>query len=375
MAGRLTSEVKDNCDVVAPLNVAIRSGCLNSDSLERVDWFGQLPQSLPCVLYECSSDLTVTRISSNSAELIGISPESLIGSRALFEERLYGGDCPGLIANLERVMPGAIVCENHRIVDDQGLHVWICHSLRKALNSTSGSIIRGSLIPIGRETFGRHLNVAVVSEFVHKMGNHFQLINLLIGSLKRAGMGSSEIDMLQRAVDRTVEFTRSFSNYSQAPSSRSELDLGEVVNDAVKSCFQSSVEKKVALNWTMDGSLARAVVHGDPFFLDLAFGAIVQNALEATQPGDSVNIKAKIHDSGLVGRATAEIVVEDTGSGMDRDTLAQAVVPFFSSRRDRDGLGLSLAVRIIELHDGVLTISSKELGGTQVAVILPVSVP
>ena len=272
-------------------------------------------------------------------------------------------------------MPGAMVCTNHRIVDDQGLHVWVAHSLRKSLNNTAGAIIRGSLIPIGSETIGRQLDVAVVSEFVHKIGNHFQLINLLIGSLKRARMGSSEIDGLQQAVDRTVEFVRSFSNYSHAPSGRSELDLGEVVNDAVKSCFPAFVEKKVALNCTVDGSLARAVVHADPFFLDLAFGAIIQNALEATQPGDSVNIKAAIHDSGLVRRASAEIVVEDTGSGMDRGTLAQAVVPFFSSRRDRDGLGLSLAVRIIELHDGVLRISSKELGGTQVAVILPVSIP
>lgn len=375
MAGHLTSQAKTNCEAVAPLNAAIGSECLNSDRLESVDWFGELPQSLPCVLYECSSDLTVTRISSNSAELIGISPERLIGSRALFEDRLYGVDCPGLIASLEQLMPGAMVCTNHRIVDDQGLHVWVAHSLRKSLNNTTGAIIRGSLIPIGSETIGRQLDVAVVSEFVHKIGNHFQLINLLIGSLKRARMGSSEIDRLQQAVDRTVEFVRSFSNYSHAPSGRPELDLGEVVNDAVKSCFPAFVEKKVALNCTVDGSLARAVVHADPFFLDLAFGAIIQNALEATQPGDSVNIKAAIHDSGLVRRASAEIVVEDTGSGMDRGTLAQAVVPFFSSRRDRDGLGLSLAVRIIELHDGVLRISSKELGGTQVAVILPVSIP
>jgi len=60
---------------------------------------------------------------------------------------------------------------------------------------------------------------------------------------------------------------------------------------------------------------------------------------------------------------------------MDKDELRRAATPFFTSRQERDGLGLSMAVRIIEQHGGALQISSTLRQGTEVVVALPVSVP
>jgi signal transduction histidine kinase len=59
---------------------------------------------------------------------------------------------------------------------------------------------------------------------------------------------------------------------------------------------------------------------------------------------------------------------------MDDKVLTQAADPFFTSYRGRDGLGLSLAVRIIEQHGGRVQLSSTEGRGTQVDVLLPASV-
>ena len=375
MADRLTHPHPSRFDVDPRLaGVREDEGINKRARLEGGDWFDEFPSTLPCVIYECRSDRKLLRVSSNSSELLGISPKLLIDSRSLFEDRLPEADREILISRFEQLSPDEITSLNHRIVDERGLHVWVAHSLRKVASNTS-FFVRGCLIPISLETWGRNLDVTIVGEFIHKLGNHFQLINLLLGSLRRVGKELPEINQLQQSVDRAVDFTRSFATYSQGPSSRSEIELDELVGGAITSCLASFTEKNITLNNLLHGTLNGILIKGDPHFLDLAIGSILQNALDATAPGGSVNVKANIHkiQSGLP--ASAEIIVWDTGSGMDQETLTQAAVPFFTSRRERDGLGLSLAARIIELEGGALTVSSEELRGTVVTILLPICAP
>ena len=349
--------------------------CLNeSKSIEGMDWFDEFPSTMPCVIYECRSDRKVMRVSSNSSELLGIFPTRLIGNRSLFEDRLPETDRGALISRFEQLAPGKVTTLNHRIIDERGLYVWVAHSMRKVASS-SGFFVRGTLIPISIDVCDAKIDAPTVGEFVHKLGNHFQLINLLLGSLRRVGKDLPELNQLQQSVDRTIEFTRSFATYSQGPSCRSEIELEELLADAVKSCIASFAEKNVALNNLLQRALTGIVIKGDPHFLELAFVSILQNALDATAPGGSVNIQANIFkiQSGLP--ASVEIIVCDTGSGMDQETLLQATVPFFTSRRERDGLGLSLAARIFELEGGALTVSSEELRGTVVTILLPIYTP
>ena len=372
MANRLAHSHTSPSDLDPPLAGVRGDECVNDLApLEGIDWFDEFPSTMPCVIYECRSDRKVMRVSSNSSELLGISPMLLIGNRSLFEDRLPEAERGALISRFEQLSPGNVTTLNHRITDERGLHVWVAHSLRKVASS-AGVFVRGCLIPISIEMWGRNIDAAIVGEFVHKLGNHFQLINLLLGSLRRVGRELPEINQLQQSVDRTVEFTRSFATYSQGPSCRSEIELDELVGDAIKSCITSFAEKNVAFNNLLHGALTGIVIKGDPHFLDLAFGSIFQNALDATGSGDSVNISANIRkiQSGLP--ASVEIIVRDTGSGMDQETLTQATVPFFTSRRERDGLGLSLAARIFELEGGALTVSSEELRGTVVTILLPI---
>jgi len=372
LASRLARPHTSNYDLDSRLSAAIGNELADSVvNSESVDWFDECGSTMPCVIYECSADRTVKRVSTNSSELLGISPKMLIENRSLFEDRLFEADRAGLNSCFELLLPGKTACVNHRIVNERGLLVWVAHSLRKTLTST-GSLVRGCLIPIPSEIWSRNLDVAIVSEFIHKIGNHFQLINLLLGSLRRVGRGLAEVDQLQQSVDRTVEFTRSFANYSQGLSCWADIELDEVVSGTIKSYIASFAEKNVAFNNHLKGTLTGIVVSGDPYFLDLAFGSIFQNALDATGSGGAVNISANIRSIQSSGPTSVEIVVWDTGSGMDRDTLTHATVPFFTSRRERDGLGLSLATRIIELQGGTLRVSSEELRGTEIAIVLPI---
>jgi signal transduction histidine kinase len=334
----------------------------------------KLEESLACVpsvIYECAADLTVMTVSRNSAELIGVRPEKLLGNRILWDERLFAEDRQGLVSRIGRLRPGEAVSETHRIIDDQGLPVWVSHSVRKLTNETDAAL-RGCIIPLPASFHSKCLDSGVISEFVHKIGNHFQLINLLIGSLRRGVRPVNEIETLQEIVDRAVEFTRAFMHYSQSPAGLLEVDLGEILRTVIHSNAPFFVERKIVFKDLIQESLNGALIYGDPVLLDLAFRAILQNALDATKSGDRVVIGGQHYLTCLAGQLEARILITDSGYGMESDFLEKAMSPFFTSKPNRDGLGLSTAVRIVESHGGRLHISSDKGHGTEVEITLPI---
>jgi signal transduction histidine kinase len=354
-------------DLVASISRrAIRP--IHSDATDKLE---ESLACVPSVIYQCAADLTVMTVSRNSAELIGVPPEKLLGNRMLWDELLFVEDRQGLLSRIDRLRPGEVASETHRIIDDRGLPVWVSHSVRKLTNETDAAL-RGCIIPLPTSFHSKCLDSGVISEFVHKIGNHFQLINLLIGSLKRGAKPISEIETLQETVDRAVEFTRAFMHYSQSPTGLSEVGLGEILRTVIHSNAPFFVERKVIFKDLIQESLNGALINGDPVLLDLAFRAILQNALDATNSGDRVVISGKQYSTSLAGQPIAWISIADSGYGMENGFSEKAISPFFTSKPNRDGLGLSMAVRIIESHGGRLHISSNKSHGTEVEIILPI---
>ena len=70
----------------------------------------------------------------------------------------------------------------------------------------------------------------------------------------------------------------------------------------------------------------------------------------------------------------AAIAVEDNGSGIAPEHLAQVFVPFFTTKRhiQGTGLGLSIVKSILEAHDGAIRVESERGRGTRFVIELPV---
>ena len=92
---------------------------------------------------------------------------------------------------------------------------------------------------------------------------------------------------------------------------------------------------------------------------------LLKNAHEAS--GDKAEVELSIVCAG----GDQRIEVRDRGSGMSQTVLAQALLPFYSTKRSGTGLGLALAREIAEAHGGRIQLANREGGGLTVALDLP----
>jgi two-component system, OmpR family, sensor histidine kinase CreC len=111
-------------------------------------------------------------------------------------------------------------------------------------------------------------------------------------------------------------------------------------------------------------------VTGNYFLLYQAISNLVQNALDFSQTGSTVELRANGNANG------AEIEVFDTGSGIPAFATDRIFEKFYSldrpqTRRKSTGLGLSLVQLIVSLHRGTLVIENRPSGGVVAKILLP----
>ncbi|HJV50222.1 MAG TPA: ATP-binding protein [Noviherbaspirillum sp.] len=147
------------------------------------------------------------------------------------------------------------------------------------------------------------------------------------------------------------------------------VNIGELAADIVDDArFEAEHEgKTVEL-----ADCGRAVVAGYAELLHSAIENVVRNAIKHTVKGSSVSVAVDADTAA----GWAHVVVRDMGPGVPEDELDKIFRPFFRSIRpgkntEGYGLGLAIAKRVIEAHQGSISASNLDTGGLCVAISLP----
>lgn len=148
-----------------------------------------------------------------------------------------------------------------------------------------------------------------------------------------------------------------------------EFDLYKTLSNVAKQlkerCKKSSLNFHFACNKTIGTIIA------DEDRIKHVIGKLVSNALKFTKAGEGITLGAESNKSGEV-----KIWLEDTGIGIAKKDQNKVFERFFktisvqSANTSGAGLGLSVAKNIIELHEGKITLESKEGEGTKVTILL-----
>jgi NO-binding membrane sensor protein with MHYT domain/nitrogen-specific signal transduction histidine kinase len=149
----------------------------------------------------------------------------------------------------------------------------------------------------------------------------------------------------------------------------SEFDLSVPISEAVEFMAARARRAEVQIETNIERKLPR--VYADALRIRQALVNLLSNAVKFTMPGGRVTISARRRDGGVA------IIVADTGVGMSPNDIPKALELFgqIDSRLERrfegTGIGLPLAKRLMEQHDGTLEIKCAEEVGTAVILMLP----
>jgi signal transduction histidine kinase len=152
---------------------------------------------------------------------------------------------------------------------------------------------------------------------------------------------------------------------SPAAEGPSPYTLEAVVRQAASACARLAKQCKVELDIRCVPGLAPIPM--DPRRLRKALHNVIENAVQHSPEGGTVAIRVEREAFGERDGLRCEVA--DSGPGIPAEDLPRLFEPFFTRRRGRTGLGLSIAQRIVEEHGGRIFAENRPQGGTAVALV------
>jgi signal transduction histidine kinase len=182
--------------------------------------------------------------------------------------------------------------------------------------------------------------------------------------LARSGGNALPLDRIQKEADRLnalisqmLEVTRAEGDSGNRRQER--VDLAQLVGALVDACSIEARARGCSLHFTAPSG---AAVEGDPELLRRAIENVVRNAIRYAPANSKIEIG--VDHAG----ARTRVRVRDYGPGVPENALPHLFEPFYRVEPDRNrgaggvGLGLSIARRAVELHQGVLRASNANPG-------------
>jgi len=188
-----------------------------------------------------------------------------------------------------------------------------------------------------------------------------------LGAVQSALEGTKQID---KVIDNTLGLAR------MTPPTLHEEDLNEIVKQALGYLRLLVQQKGLHIETILGQGLPRVSV--DSRQIQQVLINILQNAIEATPPENTITIKSYeieetlhlVHGSPAARRIVLSI--RDTGLGIPPERMNDLFEPFKTTKSGGTGLGLALSKRILDRHRAEIQIDQAEGGGTMVRLMFPV---
>jgi signal transduction histidine kinase len=217
-----------------------------------------------------------------------------------------------------------------------------------------------------------------VAQVAHEIKNPLGSIRLGVSMLRGMTKDGSElntIDLVERGIDHLNKLTVDITQFSrQKPLSPSEIDLRDLIDESLELVQDKIEEKHIPIRVELDHENLSGFWDVDQ--LRQVFVNLLANAVDASEANLPITIRAeRLKGSGTDGigeyKSLARISVSDSGTGIEEHRLERIFEPFFTTKARGTGLGLAIVKKIIEQHNGKISVRSKFGEGTSFIIDLP----
>jgi len=216
----------------------------------------------------------------------------------------------------------------------------------------------------------------MVEEIAHQIRNPIVAIGgytqRLLKTLSASPKGKSYFHQILQETKRLETMIQRVEEYVLIPKPTFQKErIQEVVENALQTFSKEAAEKGISLNLETGGLEGEGDFFMDRELIAKALFCILENSMEAVtrtpmgKKGRIVNVSL-LGDGGGIG-----VSISDRGEGIPKKNLNRIFEPFFSTRPDRVGLGLTFAKKVVEEQGGGIHVESRLKRGTTVTLTFP----
>lgn len=213
----------------------------------------------------------------------------------------------------------------------------------------------------------------MTASILHEVGNPLAAMKTRLQTAQLAPPTNSDefgpiIDEILVDVERLVAFLHSFRRLARNASlNRSRMPAAQMLDEVAAMMAPELRQRQLRI--VVDPPDRACVVSGDPDLLRHVLVNLILNAAEASEPGRAIRLSADMHLR--QGKPLTRLHVTDQGRGIPPELVERIWEPFFTTRADGSGLGLSICQRIVHAHQGTMDVRSTLGSGTVFTLVIP----
>jgi two-component system nitrogen regulation sensor histidine kinase NtrY len=242
--------------------------------------------------------------------------------------------------------------------DDQTFKLIAFQNVNEALDENEAEAWRKLLSVMTHEIMNSVAPISSLAETLknrlHQSVEHLQNKE---GSVDDLALG---IETIQRRSEGLLKFAETYRNLNKITTLNSKKILVRDLFENLNQLMQPTLEQKqIELDIILKDPAV--TLDADVNLLEQVLINLLVNAIEAVKdkPDPQIVLSASTTTAGKT-----VIKVSDNGSGMSAEILDKIFIPFFSTRKNGSGIGLSLCKQIMLLHKGNIRVQSKEGEGS-----------
>lgn len=220
-----------------------------------------------------------------------------------------------------------------------------------------------------------HLAGGIAHDFNNMLSMILASSTILRRSLPSDGKESNLLQGIEDTCARASGLTRQLLTFSRGGAPVKEVcDTERLVRDTVEMSLKGGGTR---CEFDIQGPLWAAEL--DPAQISQVLSNLILNAREATSDSGNILVQARnlppesVNRRALAHGTYIEIRVQDDGPGISPNDAELIFDPYYSTKSDHRGLGLSSSYSVVKRHGGILQIDSTFTGGASFVILLPAS--